>query len=239
MPTILYIFLYGEPYGPALKAASYLTGTSVMALVLLFLVRREIRGSQVVLTDEGIIRKSPYKVITVGYEAFTSVTYKKVPGIRGYLRIGAEGGTLRIPLLMENASGLIGDLVRVLDNVNNRCMKPADADRLRIEARRADEAHGRARKATGPLACALLTTVFFNLYVSVYHWDLMMSSVIAWGLIGFFFPLFAFYLAEHRYISETGLSGNTSRKKPDYLFYGFITFIIYCISGILFRNFFA
>jgi hypothetical protein len=244
VPPVLFLLLYHDSFDPALKAALLLTSTSVMIIILLLIIRREIRSSHIELTDNVIVQKSPYKIITVGYQAVKSIVFVHVPLFRGYIRIGADRGTLRIPLYINTCAKMVENLLQMLDKSEQTCCDQRTAAIIKREAAAADSAYLRSRHAVMPLGCSMLLTAFVSLFISTFFWDLAVQSVIVWSFMGFLFPVFAFFLAEHRYdlavrINDQSRGRNDPPEEPDYLLYGFITFIIYCISGILFRNCFA
>jgi hypothetical protein len=249
LPTVVLTLMFFDRIYAPLVRLSLVANLTVFFIALLFsMVLHEVCGTTVSVSEEGVVRKSPYKSARIYFENVTSFRYVKIPLLGGFGVIRVPSGSIRLPFLIERLDGCIEAVVRgltasgKLDAFNTRNIQDftlrAVANGLSV--RRMERTIPMvSRMAVGAAAVSLLAAQVF--------WGLSFRLVLSWTISGAVFPVAGYLIAETllrrrdlRATSRDRASSSDSRPTREeaavYWSVGVITAAVYAVAGIIIKT---
>lgn len=243
-PTMVSLVAFGVTIKSVLRAAIYLSITSVSFVFFLLLIKKELRSIRIIITDESIIRKTPYKITTIHFNEITKIEFRPMPFMVGVLKITA-GSSIVIPCFIENLSNLVETLEKHLtENGISRCFDKASLDTLKLRAGTHDISYGFSQYYFNLIIRMMLACACINLFIAYGYWDFEYLPLLIWTISGFAFPIFAYGLADFLIKRKKGLPIRQNDRelvqnyKNEFLTGCMIVFVVYLITGILFKTFY-
>jgi len=241
-PNIFSYVVFGVTIPNAMKAATYLSITLFSLIFLLYFFKKELKNSKIILTDEYVIKRKPYKITHVPIAEITNISIKKVPLLCSFLIINAKS-RLVIPFIVENMADLASKIqMRLIENGK------FDLNETEIEQFKAEAAvHDVLYKISVNAFPFVLRTTFLCCLVSIIiayeFWEMAYLPVVLWGIAGLFFPPFSYGL------TSLFVKQKLSKKEPDNIFQisdfssdfyasALVAFVIYLTAGILFKTYY-
>ncbi len=239
----VYLFVYREFYAPLVRLSLNGSMMVVFFALLTSMINRELLKTVYVVNDDGVIKKTQYKIRIAQFSAITRFRHVKFPLINGYGAIEYSGGTIRLPFIIEKLPECIGDIQNRLEARGKQHVY--DAENIRIFKRKAlisELTMQRTSRAFPALSRIALGFMAIGWLVAQNLWRLQFRWVIAWTVCGFIFPFSGFVCARWHIARslERGMTGrdltlpSIDEPKAYYLF-GLGTFLAYLIAGIALR----
>jgi hypothetical protein len=230
-PTLLSLLLYDFLYGPALRASLFLTATLIMGGLLYLIVKKELRSVEFIITDMGIIKRTPYKIKMIAYKDITGVRRYRIPLVRGCAAITSGKQVVLLPCPILHFQSLLGSLQKEL--VQRQCpsFTPEQVESLEREAEHFRAAQERIKHALPFVTGWILLTPVFSLFTAVACWKMELVPSIAWAVSSLLFPVMGYFAAERQFEYNAGKHENFIYHKA-----GLVTFLAYCICGIAFKH---
>lgn len=239
-PNIFSYLMFGVIIPNAMKAATYLSVTLFSIVILLSFMKKELKNSKIILTDELIVKRKPYKLAQVQFAEITGISIKRLPFI-SFLIIDAKH-RLTIPFIVENMSGLIDKIqARLIEN-GKFDVKGTEINQIKSDAAVHDLLYKTSLNAYPLVLRAMLLSCLVGVVIALEFWEMAYLPILLWGIVSLFFPPFTFGLAS-LFIKQKvkkSSSVNITASKPDFSseFYtaSLIAFVIYLMFGILFKT---
>jgi hypothetical protein len=193
---------YGIFVPSAFRAALFVTSTIIAVIFLVKFFHKEILKTDIIITDERLIIKTPYNIKTVTFSEITSVEYLKVSLHNGFLKITTGDKTIRIPLYIDDmeefvqafATGLVRfggsevidrECITILKEVSQIC----------------STSYNRAQNAFVPLFLGSILLLVFNLIVALNFWELSFIKLLFWCSTSWLLPVI-FYIISDQYLNH-------------------------------------
>jgi hypothetical protein len=207
------------------------------------LLNRELQKTVYAVNDDGVIKKTPYKIRFAPFSGMTRFRHVRVPLINGYGKIEYSGGTIRLPFIIEKLPECIGDIEKHLEAQGKRHVY--DAENIFSFKRKAVLGEYTIRRIYGafPMLSRISLGVMVGGWLTAQNlWHLPLRWVIFWTLCGYIFPFSGFILARwhiarglERGMNKPDLSLPSIDESKEYYLFGLGTFLAYCMSGIILR----
>jgi hypothetical protein len=242
-PNIFSYIAFGVIIPNAIKAATYLSVTLFSLLFLLSFLKKELKNSKIILTDELVVKKKPYKITHVPFAEITGISIKRLPLLCSFLIINAKS-RLVIPFIVADMTGLIDRIqTRLIENGKFN-VNGTKIDQLKTDAAIHDFLYKISLKAFPFVRRAMFLSCLIGIIIAYEYWEMAYLPVLLWGVAGLFFPPIAYSLAcffVKQKIKKAEPGKNTGYG-PDFSseFYAasLIAFVLYIIAGILFKTFY-
>jgi hypothetical protein len=246
VPFVMELFYQGVSDGSAFRAAAYATATFLFLVLLGRLGKREFDRTRFIVSLDGLIRRDPYRTVSVTWRDITGVRVRRIPGAKGALEITAPGAKIVLPSTILGFGQLCGAIQRGLERAGR-------AELLENGFLRVMEAMGtmserwneRAKKAFWPIVAATVGTLSFNILVSSLVWETGTLSLIVWAGTTLPLPLLVYAVADfrlNRKFEKALRAGSNTAVKDDLageLVFGFLIVApVYGIFGIIARTIF-
>ena len=244
LPTLcVYVFVYRDLYPPLIRLSLNGSMMVVFFALLSALLNRELQKTVYAVNDDGVVKKTPYKIRFAPFSGMTRFRHVRVPLINGYGKIEYSGGTIRLPFIIEKLPECIGDIEKRLEahgkqdvfDVENIMTFKQKAMISELTMHRISRAFpALSRIALGFMAGGWITAQ--NL------WHLQLRWVILWALCGYIFPFSGFVFARwhiarglERRMNKRDLSLPSIDEVKAYYLFGLGTFLAYLAAGIVLR----
>ena len=245
LPYMVSFISFDSIVRSAMRATLYLNIT-VFSLYFFFrLIKRELRKTEFIITNERLIKKTTYNISVVPLAEIISIRFVPIPLLRGYLQIKTSKSRILVPLFIENLTGFAKKLQ--INSVN--CgKKDVFGNSFKLFHKMSaiyDLAYRRSVSIFYPLIGISLFSIIVNLIIAGKLWSMPLIPLLLWTMCGLAFPLLALLLSNWR-INEHLLKNLTSDTesiahlyRSEYLLGGLLIFFLYLFFGIFFRTIFA
>jgi len=241
IPAALSFASYGVFLDSTVKAAIYINATTVIILLFMSMIKRELHRIEYILTNDRIIIKSPYRMVTVRFSEIRSVRILNIFPGREILKINSDNSPVRIPLFLEKNSSFLELLESgLMQQGKSEAIDTAEFSRAKSRSEIYYRDYLCSLKVFYPLVGFSIFLFLANILISELYWDMDLIRQLLWSVYGLFFPVSAYALCRW-HINRTSFKNSSDLSKrrvagqKDYLIYGFISLLIFMISGICFR----
>jgi hypothetical protein len=246
VPFVMEVCSGGVSDGSIFRAAAYTTATFILLAMLGRLGKREFDRTRFIVSLDGIIRRDPYRTVSVTWRDITGVRVRRIPGAKGALEITAPGARIFLPSTISGFEQLCGAIQGGLERAGRAEL--LDSGFLRVMAAMgtmSERWNQRAKKAFWPIVAASVGTLLFSVFVGLLVWETGTLSLIVWAGITLPLPLLVYAVADfrlNRKIEKSLLAGSGSAFTEDLAGEFFSGFLIvapfYGILGIIARTIF-
>jgi hypothetical protein len=245
LPTILvYLFVYREPYAPLIRLSLNGSMMVVFIALLLAMLNRELLNTLYVVNDDGVIKKTPYKIKMAHFGAIRRFRYVRFPFVNGFGKIEYQGGAIRLPFIIEKLPECITDIEKRLEARGNQSI--FDAENIAAFKQKAMINERIILQMSRAIPAIFRTALGFMLgswLVAQNLWRLPLRWVIFWALCGFIFPLSGFVLAHweitrnlERGMRKHDFTFQSIDELRTYYLFGLGTFLAYLAAGIILKS---
>ncbi|HON12443.1 MAG TPA: hypothetical protein PLE24_16385 [Chitinispirillaceae bacterium] len=242
IPSLLSFVTYGIIIGSALRAAIYLNSTIAALLFFMFFLKRELRRVEYIVTDDRIIRKSPYRISLIRFTDVLRINFIKIFPSKGFLVLYSNDGSIKVPLYLEELDIFLETLRKNLEVSGKASVLDLTGFR-KAEGKSAVymKAYRRSLDAFFPLIGFSFLVFAANFLIAEEFWGMDMVRQLFWAVIGLFFPVcaYAVYDWHLNHMSSSDASVNDSLISDNgrgwYYYYVFFSLVCYFLSGIFFR----
>jgi hypothetical protein len=241
-PNIFSYVVFGVTIPNAMKAATYLSVTLFSLIFLLYFFKKELKNSKIILTDELVVKKKPYKVTHVAFAEITDISIKKVPFLCSFLIIKARS-SLVIPFIVENMTDLASKIqMRLIEN-GKFDLNETKIEQFKAEAAVHDVLYKISLNAFPFVLRATVLSCLVSIIIAYEFWEMAYLPVVLWGIAGLFFPpitygLASLFVKQKFNKKEPGNTFSESDFSSEFYTAALITFVIYLTSGILFKTYY-
>jgi hypothetical protein len=244
LPTLLvYVFVYRDLYLPLIRLSLNGSMMVVFFALLTSILNRELQNTVYIVNNDGVIKKTPYKIKVAQFSGITRFRHVRFPLIKGYGQIEYSEGTIRLPFTIEKLPECIGDIEKRLETLGKQDVY--DAENIRVFKQKAlvsERTIDRISRAFPALSRISLGFMAGGWLVARDLWHLPLRWVILWALCGYIFPFSGFVLARwhiarglERGMNKLDLSLPSSDEVKAYYLSGLGTFLAYLAAGIILR----
>jgi hypothetical protein len=244
LPTLcVYVFVYRDLYLPLVKLSLNGSMMVVFIALLLSMLNRELQKTFYVVNDDGVIKKNPYKIRFAQFSSITRFRHVRFPFVSGYGKIEYDGGTIRLPFIIEHLPRCITDIEQRLDAHGKP--KVYDAENIRTFKQKALISEQIIHQISRAFPWLLRISLGFmagGWLIAQNLWRLPLRWVIFWTMCGFLFTFSGFMLAQwhiardlERRMNKQDLSLPSIDESKTYYLFGLGTFLAYLAAGILLR----
>lgn len=237
-PAIISLIAYNVIIFSAFRAAIYLNATAIAILFLFLFLKKEISKYSIIVYNDKLVIKTPYKISSLSFNEITSIKIKILPFIRGYLKLTAGSKKLFVPLIVERPEKLIRSIqnsVNYSGKSDLLCEKLTN--KISKKLLKFEFAYMRSVNVFPILSRSCFYMILINVFIAKEVWGNGIIPILLWAISGMFFPPAVYAFTEwksNRFSKTPPLAFNSS----EYIFSSFIIFPVYLISGIIFRSFF-
>jgi hypothetical protein len=220
---------------------SITASVTVLLVAILFIqLNRQFRQTCFIVTDEKIIKRSPWGTMEIFFEHVDRFYYKS--RLFGGIKTGRH--TLRLPFIIDELPELIRLVqLRLTEQGNLDACNPREIKSFLLDATVSHLSTLRTFGALSALSDFTAFLLFFNGFIAYYFWHLPVLFIFGWMSFGAIFPLMG-YLAVDFTISKKVRAEITKDPEilPDppsratYLRMGLILGLLYLASGIFYRS---
>lgn len=232
-PSIYTGISYGVIVPSALRAALVVTCTLAVFIFLIRFIHKEIQKTDLIITDERFIIKTPYSMKSVIFSQITSVSFIRYPLHHGFLRITSDERNLSIPLYIENLEAFVQTFATGLVRYGNAEVIDRECiNSLKDASRICTTAYQRSRHAYRPLFMASLLLLTFNLLVGNNFWGLPFFKLLFWCGSTWILPVM-FYIISDQYLNllvRRAIKTNAPLPSPETIY----TFVLFCMTLVYF-----
>jgi hypothetical protein len=238
-PTIYTKIAYGVIVPSAVRAATFVTFTLIMIILLGSYILKEILKIEFIITDERLIAKSPYRIKSIQFSQITSVSFVRFPLHNGFLKITSAEQNVSIPLYLEDLEEFVQSFATSLvrygnaDALDKECITS-----LKESSRICSTSYKRAQGAFKPIFLASTFLLFFNLFVGNNYWQLTFFNQLFWCGSSWLLPVI-FYIISDQYLNHIvkhaiKMNSPLPRSESVYYYVLFYMVLIYFVSGWFF-----
>ncbi|MBN1128533.1 MAG: hypothetical protein JXA71_06080 [Chitinispirillaceae bacterium] len=246
VPLAMAAWQEGFPDAPVVRAAVYSTVAFLLCAALGLIGKRESARTRFIVSFDGIVRRDPYRTVSMAWRDITFVRGRRMPGAKGALEIRTSHTRILLPSTIESFGRLCDEIRKGLE----RAGRPAVMDSVLLRdvvamGTMSERWNERARAAFWPIVGATLGTLLFNAFVASRVWEAGSVTLIIWAGISLPMPLLAYAVADfrlNRQCEKALLLGNETPVKDNLageLAFGFLAVApFYGILGIIARTIF-
>jgi hypothetical protein len=246
VPFAMVAWQEGFPDAPIVRAAVYSTAAFMLLTALGLIGKREFARTSFIVSFDGLVRRDPYRTVSVAWRDITCVRGRRVPGAKGALEIRAPYARILLPSTIAGFGRLCGEIRKGLERAGRAELIDSGLLRAMVAVGTMSERwNERARAAFWPIVAATLGTLLFNAFVASRVWEIGSVSLVIWAGIGLPVPLLAYAVADirlNRKYEKALLLGSAITGEEDLageLVFGFLVVApIYGILGIIARTIF-
>jgi hypothetical protein len=254
-PTVLLTLIFLDHLYMPLVRLSLVANLTVFFVALFFsMVLHEICGTTYSISDEGIIKKSPYKTVHIHFENVTRFRYFRFPFIGGFGLIKVPSGSIMIPFITERLDHCIEDIRQRLEACGNQnSYDTGNIEEYKFKAFLNEISVRRMERTIPMLLRITVGSAMASVLIAQVFWGLSFRSVLSWTFWGAVFPIIGYLLAEmllrYRNLSQAAEDrehphcDHSDRRRSAvaeesaiYWQVGAITAIVYAIAGIIVKH---
>lgn len=173
---------------------------SLMFALLAWLSRlfiKEMRETSFSLSGDKLMMHSFAREAEVDLSQVRKFEYRHVPLVRGFGIVRLDGGTIRIPFVIEGLPLLIAELrTALVCSGNMTCFDNDNIERFIREARINETRTHRLARAFAPVMRVAEIMVLSGFVVARWFWDLPLTWSLAWGIFSLIVPVAGMSLAD-------------------------------------------
>lgn len=241
-PPIISYLTYKEILRQALRATIYLNITAFAIFMLYRFIKRDLRQTQIGITDKTIILKRKDSISSLNIEEITRIRFIKMPFIRGFIQLESPSAVLALPLYIENLSGFIESFRSAFKTSANKNLLDSEiTDQLIKESFVYSRAYQRSLKAFTPVLFLSLTICLTNAVIAEKIWEFRIIPKLIWAISGLALPIATYFFAEilvntlirKKFTHELNDPGISLRFL--YILPALIALMVYFFTGITLR----
>jgi|GEM_PF-1693657 hypothetical protein len=252
-PVLLYLAVFREFYMPLVRLSIVGSLTITFAALFLAMILNELCNTTYVVTDNSLIKKSPYKVKIVHFDRVIRFRYVKIPLLKGFGALMVSGGAIRLPFIIDRLPECIETIKQRLDaQAKEDLYDPLNLHAFQTKALAHEES---VRRVLGALATLSKISIGFAIegaFVAQVFWNAPLRWALCWALTGLIFPCAGYIIAEawlnRKTVRAIETLGRASLHNDDnddaqlidasntYWTIGTVTVIVYIAAGIVFKN---
>jgi hypothetical protein len=215
----------------------YVTLTFLFLMIVRLIIARDMIRTEWVVTDTSIVRKSPARIVTVGFHRIIRFRFLHVPMLLSVGSIRHEAGAMFISFYMDNLAGFIADVRAGID----QSASPSVYDASNLEeysrvARYMELRNDRLKRYMPSLLSSLVLSLCVSFVTALYLWHFPLVLTFLWTMIVLCLFLSAVLIAEAAlFVAARGASHPKSPacEVQVYLLAGIFSFVICLCCGIL------
>lgn len=247
-PTIMVFLAYGAIYPSAVRFGLFLDLTTIIVVLIISLIKSDLKKKIFAITDEAIIFKASEKIKPISFSDITLC--KHMQSFKEFIQITSSDKTIRLPFSINGIYDLILHLhERLIASGNSSVLDEPSSTSMINSALIRKHAYQREKIAFLPLILSTFFLTFFNMIMAYKYWDFDIMPVIMWSIVGFLMPLNTFAFAEYLINQNMNISDNKhindlpiykfkNGTTEFYLLSSLLFLVIYLTIGILFKAFF-
>jgi hypothetical protein len=245
-PAVLGIFMYGALFPSTIRFGLFLDITAIFSIFIVFLIKKEMKKSAFVVTEDALVFKSAGKLITLFFTDIVLCKHQRHILNNGHIQVCSAERTITLPYFIHGIYDLLLNIHEgLIENGTAKAVDESTLESMFSISKERKFAYQREKNAFHPLIASTLFLTFLNLVIGYKYWELEITPVLMWSAVGFLSPICTFIVAEF-------MINSTSRKinKPTngllydqsilstYMLSAIAFLIIYLAAGILFKTFY-
>jgi hypothetical protein len=240
VPFLIYLDS-GLPLAITARLSLSLSMTFVLLAWLARLFTKEIRQTVFSLSGETLMMRSFAREAEIDLSQVRKFEYRHMPILHGFGFLRLDGGTVRIPFIIDNLPRLIADLRTALVCCGN--MTCFDNDNIEFfirEAQANDASTRRLVRAFAPVMRVAEIMLLFGFIVARWFWYLPLAWSLAWGILSMIIPFAGLLLADAiisaAFLKSLRTNGTAAvDEKRIFVITGAIMLVCYLAAGIAVR----
>ncbi|MCX7727662.1 MAG: hypothetical protein N2053_12545 [Chitinispirillaceae bacterium] len=195
IPAIFSFLQYEEIIPSAWRALIFLNFTALMIFCAYLFLKKGLKKTVYVFTDEYIIFKSLFTLKEIYLGEIKKISFFPLPLSKGFISIEGEKEVIVIPLSLKNITSLVYRLEQIaiefsipLSNYN--------WNELRIKAQFSEYHQNRASFIFKPLITTSILMLPFNFFVGAIFWDMSLIPLMLWSLTGSLMPILSYAISD-------------------------------------------
>jgi len=242
LPALLSVFAYGTLYPSTIRFGIYLDVTVIIFLVIIGIVRSEVRKTMFLISDDAIVYKAPGKLRQIFFSDITLCKHIQTP-FTEHVQIVSPEKSISLPFSINGIYDLILTINEHLITAGKTSVLDEKTGGAMISAACLRKfAYQREKKAFMPLVTSMLLLTILNIFIAYKVWELDIIPIFMWSVVGFIVPLNVFTFAEslvNKQIKklECRINDQTHAKiaRSNYIFSSIMFLVIYLCAGLAFR----
>ncbi|MBN1983338.1 MAG: hypothetical protein JW795_17510 [Chitinivibrionales bacterium] len=233
-------------YRPQLIQLSiYISLTLVCILLLISIGFNEVKKTFYILSPDGIIHKTPYKLIPIEFNDVVRFSYTFLPfGFSFAMLKSSSNKKMYIGSAVENLTDLIEDICSLLRSHDKQSTFDEKRMERFIQQAKVTDFHAyHAIKTIKPLLLVCASSGLLSTLVTLFLWEIPSFFSLLWTIYGLLFPLTGYIIA-HIALNSVMVWHLRHQKdfqeqkwiKTIYTYVGVFTALTYLACGILFRS---
>jgi uncharacterized membrane protein YjfL (UPF0719 family) len=242
LPAFLSVVAYNTLYPSTIRFGVYLDVTVVIFLIIIGIVRSEIRKTMFLISEDAIVFKAPGKIRQIFFSDITLCKHIQTP-LTEQVQIVSPEKSISLPFSINGIYDLILTINEHLITVGKTSVLDEKTNGAMISAACLRKfAYLREKKAFMPLVTSTLFLTVLNIFIAYKIWELDVIPIFMWSVIGFIVPLNVFTFAEsliNKQVKklECRINDDTHAKiaQTNYIFSSILFLIMYLCAGLAFR----
>jgi hypothetical protein len=242
LPALLSVIAYDTLYPSTIRFGVYLDVTVIIFLVIIGLVRSEVRKTIFLISEDAIVYKAPGKLRQIFFSDITLCKHIQTP-LTEHVQIVSPDKSITLPFSISGIHDLILTINEHLITENKTSVLDEKTDGAMISSACLRKfAYQREKKAFMPLVTSTLLLTVLNIFIAYKIWELDVIPIFMWSVIGFILPLNIFTFAEsliNKQVKklECRINDEAHAKiaQNNYIFSSIMFLIMYLCAGLAFR----
>src|SRR5512133_1078101 len=195
VPAFLSVVAYDTLYPSTIRFGVYLDVTVIIILVIIGLVRSEVRKTMFLISEDAIVYKAPGRLRQIFFSDITLCKHIQTP-LTEQVQIVSPEKSITLPFSISG----IHDLILTVNEHLITAGKTSVLDEKTCGAMISSAclrkfAYQREKKAFMPLVSSTLLLTVLNIFIAYKIWELDIIPIFMWSVIGFIVPLNIFTFA--------------------------------------------
>jgi hypothetical protein len=242
LPALLSVVAYDTLYPSTIRFGVYLDVTVVIFLVIIGIVRSEVRKTIFLISEDAIVYKAPGKLRQIFFSDITLCKHIQTP-LTEHVQIVSPEKSITLPFSINGIFDLILTINEHLITAGKTSVLEEKSSGAMISAACLRKfAYQREKTAFRPLVSSTLFLTVLNIFVAYKIWELDVIPIFMWSVIGFIVPLNVFTFAEsliNKKVKalECRITDEAHAKiaQTNYIFSSILFLIMYLCAGLAFR----
>lgn len=238
VPPIFSFLQYGNVFPSAWRALLFLNFTAIMVLLAYLFLKRDLKNTIYLFTDEYIIFKSLFTFKKIAFSEIKKISFFPFPLSKGFISIDAETQVIVIPLSLKNITSAVYRLEQIAIEFSIPLSNYKWSE-LYTRAQFSEYHQKRASFLFQYLLMASIIMLLFDFFVGAIFWDMSLIPLMLWSLSGPVLPIFGYAISDliiRLKVEKRKRIMEEVEEKRIYVWCGIGVFCLYLVISILYNG---
>lgn len=244
-PAFFGILRYESILPSTVRFAFFFDITAFFLVFIALVFKKELKKNIYAITDYALIYRAPGKITFISFSEIVACRYIRTPFTNGHVFITSGLKSIVVPFSLKNIRCLLLEIQEgLIANGTTGAIDKSTVDAMMTTAEIQEDAYERGTRYFRPLVVSMLALAFINMYLAFDFWELGVTSLVIWSVIGLVIPYFVYITAEfligyqirkENNQQDSGKAESVSVVQENYLLSIFIFLLVYLSTGLLIK----